>query len=285
MEDLKESINIIIRYILISTNNNKMKKIFVKQSVVLLLLVSILFNCHSKEDSPAYPAFNNSYIQSFVGHYDTIRVQDKVGIYIDHTDKTIRRQTTSIPSYNLDKAYNIADGMVLEIEANSQGYELNSTTSEYKKIIELLGDDDFKLDYRVGWDLAPVAILDTLSSISITCNQDYTKDYPAGSDITALFFVCFEHPYLVIKNNYKNYEGLDAYKFNGIVAGFPHAMVGGNLKTMNFSDRPSIGKSWICQFLYAPDDTGVYTFNIEVTKTNGKKMTTISKPFKIKGAN
>lgn len=265
-----------------------MKTKYIRFVASFIISILILSGCHSIEDSPGCPPpENDSYIEGFVECGDTLSIEYRIGLSIDHKNKTIKKEGDYTHIFlHPDKVCDVADGIVLEIEPSPYTRFLDAQSSIYKKIVSSINDENFDFNYRTGWrgcEAGIYPILDTLSFIKITCNENYTKGYPAGSDISSLFFVCFEHPYLVVKNGYKNYEGSDGYRLMNIESNFPHAMIGGNLKTMNFSDRSYIGNVWICQLQQAPDNTGLYSFNVEVTTTKGKKMTTISKPFTIKG--
>lgn len=255
-----------------------------KYYLIYISVLILAFSCHSIEDSPPYPVFNNSYIQAFV-EFDTVEAVGLGGIYANKENKTVRREIGggSVLYYYPDRKSDVTNGVVLDIIPCSEKRRLIRNNEEYDKLIEKIEDTRCSLEHAEGWSNIPTAIVDTLSSIKIRCKEDFNEQFKAGDDISSLFFVFFEHPYLVVKNNYKKYRGEDGYRLLSINQEYPHAMVGASLPEMNFEDRPFIGDHWICQLLQAPDKTGLYSFEVEVIKTNGQVLKTISRPIGIKG--
>ncbi|MDR2955742.1 MAG: DUF5034 domain-containing protein [Prevotella sp.] len=262
----------------------KKKNIYI---VFLVIFTIIITGCDPGWDPPYEKELNNSYIQSF-RRVDTVFIWEMMGVKIDYQKKTINRTSFSIyTQWKPDTTFSVFEGITLSIHQGNRyiSYGDNDEVeAKYYEYISLLGDSTFTLNNVSSGMAPPAAIIDTLSSISIFCNEDFSEDFPAGSDISSLFYVFFENPYWVVTNGYKSYSGDHSYTSSSIKEGFPYAIEGWELNSIDFTTKPFIGATWDCQLTQAPDVTGIYSFDVEVTKTDGKKIRVTSRPFGIKGS-
>jgi hypothetical protein len=155
----------------------------------------------------------------------------------------------------------------------------------YDKYIALIGDTLFN---KKTTSTFAVALLDTLSSVIITADKDFNVNHSAGANLSGLFSVYFYNPYTFVKNGYQPPEGTYNNDEGFIVP--PEERIYSpffkeKLSEVNFVERPFIGNEWYCLLDVAPEKTGEYIFNVEVTLVNGTVLEAQSPPINIKGAN
>lgn len=255
------------------------------KSIFTLLIVFITCACCSNENYEAFPPYNDSYIQKFT---DINQISVRTGYRIIIKDKTVTFDTVGkIPT----------DGFCIKLEAKSdQGFyaadapQISNEYLKYCKLIDVVGDKNFKTKkryYGVLDNTTSVAITDTLSSIIVTCDKEY-NNIPANASLNNLITVLFDNPYVVVKNNYKDYQGADSYSafilkadgktHNIRVKGFPYAFVGDELSSIDWKTKPFIGNEWLFVFNQKPKVPDTYTFKIKVVKLNGEILEVTTKP-------
>ncbi len=118
------------------------------------------------------------------------------------------------------------------------------------------------------------AINGTIKELSISCNQTIDEQHPAGSDISDLFDVFFEDLYWVVQNEYRTYEGADAYTRHydiPPITSFPYALRRCSVSEFLALQRPYISREL---WLYAEDlhlAEGTYTFTISALSADGRQ--------------
>lgn len=273
---------------------NRDKGIMKKKLLCILVLLLMLNACGDERVGPdSQPPYNDSYIQGFVP-VSNISVSTGVGLKIDFENKI----TLFKESYHLEKKdyYPVSDGIQMWIEgvysekdaffSRGLAYSTHAYV-KYTEYTDLLGDNGFKEKRRyygvLCEQIASVAIIDTLESIKVTCDKDFSDALPTGSNISGLFTVFYDNPYLVVKNGYRNYTGEDAFRDDYMVQGFPYAFIGNKLSSVDFTKKPFIGNIWLLYLNEAPDKTDTYTFTVEVTKTDGTVLEAKADPLNIDG--
>jgi hypothetical protein len=83
------------------------------------------------------------------------------------------------------------DTVALVLRVMLEGEKLKDTDSElYRELAERFGDTGFNLPLQFGGATYDIDIMvDTLSSISITCDKDYDAGHPAGKPLDDLIFI------------------------------------------------------------------------------------------------
>lgn len=240
-------------------------------------LLSIVFTsftmlgCNSENKPDSNPPWNNSYIQEFIS-VDKISVEAGENIYVDFTTKRVEVDPKTLSnklSFHLSLK---GEEMSADAPKASDSYK------KYSEYITLLGDNDFtdrEYRYYGVLDSKPYAIVDTLKSISITCDKDFSQEYPANSELNSLFTVFYDNYYEIVKNNYQNYTQKNAFYTSSMVKDFPYAFIGENLATIEFEQKPFIGRFLILYSEVLPDKKGAFTFKIIITKKNGDILESI----------
>jgi hypothetical protein len=158
--------------------------------------------------------------------------------------------------------------------------------AEYDKYINVVGDTAFN---KKAVSTIAVAILDTLSSIIITANKDFGVNHLAGANLSSLFSIYFYDLYAFIKNGYQPPEGTYNISDEHFIAPpderIHMPLFKAKLSELNFAERPFIGNEWYCHLEVAPEKTGEYTFNVQVTLVDGTVLESLSPPINIKGVN
>lgn len=260
--------------------------------IVSILAVFVIYACDSNEGPDSNPPYNDSYIQKFT---DVTQISAKAGfgISVNKDDKIVDfyTGTTYIPK-DLHILHILVEAKSTEGFYSADAPKTTNEYQEYNKLISKLDDTGFKKKDRFYGVLntTSVAITDTLSSIIVTCDKEYCS-IPANTNLNSLITVVFDNPYVVVRNNYKNYEGADSYTAynirsesiteNFMIADFPYAFVGGNLSLMDWKTKPFIGNQWLLIFNQNPELSDTYTFKIKVTKLNGEMLEAMTEPIKL----
>jgi len=155
----------------------------------------------------------------------------------------------------------------------------------YYSYINQIGDTCFNRILPGGHSPISDAITVPLRTISITCDKDFSPEFPAGAELSSLFHVVFDDFYATIKNGYKTAEGSfsppnDTPNWKYYVN---HSYFKEKLSEVNFPERPFIGNEWLCILDVVPNKTAEYTFHVKVTLVNGNEMEKTSPPIEIKG--
>lgn len=256
----------------------------------IFVLLLILNACDFNKDNTV----NDSYIQGFV-RVSALSISAKTGLIVDFDNKKVSLQFNDIRK---ERTYSITDGICLyikSVQSRTEGFYpkwvTGSSSSDlnlkYQEYLDLIGDKGFDKKYRnYGVLCSPclsVAIIDTLQSVAVTCDKDFTENLPAGSNLNELFTIFYDDPYAVVKNGYRNYTGEDAFRDDYMVQDFPYAFIGNKLSAVDFTKKPFIGDTWILYLNEAPDKTDTYTFSVKITKTDGTVLSARTYPIGIKG--
>ena len=154
----------------------------------------------------------------------------------------------------------------------------------YYDYINQIGDTCFNRVLSGGVTMNE-AITVPLRSISITCDKNFSSDFPAGAELNSLFDVVFDDLYATIKNGYKTVEG--SYTYPKDIPNWPyyvdHSFFEEKLSEVNFPNHPFIWNAWLCILDMYPDKTDEYTFHVKVTLVNGTEMEAMASPVTIKG--
>jgi hypothetical protein len=250
----------------------------------ILLLFCIAFGLSACTDDCCTPPtwFYKSYIQTFVDcrflHNRQLNVQAGIrmdgGIQLDiygrvssgedaYRDSSVFYDNTYYNSLHLDE-----EGRIYYARCK-QGYD---------KYIAIVGDTSYNAELDMPLDVR--AMITPLHSIAITADKDFGDDYPAGSDLSSLFTVCFDDPYATVKNGYKSIEGTGSLSH---IVWYPQSVVSVKLSEANFSERPFIGDEWLCLLDLAPEQTGEYTFYVKARLVDGTVLEGTASPITIKG--
>ena len=268
----------------------------------LIIIIALYFcACNSDDNSPPFKYFSKSYIEIFIDcskmNDKKLRIQPDVGLKIDTENRIISYDVFS----KFSEPYSINDDIWLFIEARSS-LTMNKDNSLYWAVPQIgssgfllsSGDDpndDFYLERQRGYDkyiamigdttfnwpgatMSSITIVTPVSEIVITCDKDYTDNYPAGNNISNLFTVFFYDNYATIKNGYKPVNGSYRYEIkedDGIYrsSNFPFSIISANLASIDFSSFPFISNTWQCHLDVPPDKSDSYTFYIKVIFTDG----------------
>ena len=274
-----------------------MKKIF------LLITITLCFSACEKGDDPPPDVFLKSYIQTFIecGKISgkKLKIQSSIGLKIDTVKKIIQGDVRS----QFSAPYSLSDNIWLHIEARSTHYVYRDSSiycavpqigrtdflmsdgddpndpfylerqRVYDKHIEMIGDTAY------NWISGKtIAIITPVRDIVVTCDKDYTGEFPAGSNLSNLFTVFFDNPYATIKNGYKAVTG--SYHHEAIYDDgsthkwdyFPTSIIKANLAEANFSSLPFIGNQWNCHLDVPPDKTDTYTFYVKIILVDGTEL-------------
>lgn len=264
-----------------------MKKIF------LLITVTLYFSSCEIINSPPPVFFCKSYIQTFIecGKISDkkIQVQSRIGQKIDAEKKILYNDLNKISA-----PYSISDGICLYVEARSGHYIYRDSSRYcaipgigrtdylmsngddpndpfylerqrgYDKYIEMIGDTTF--NWKSGSPTKVTAIITPVKDIVVTCDKNYTTEFPIGSNLSSLFTVFFDNPYATIKNGYKAVDGAYHYvdSTGDKLVYYPVSIIRANLAEVDFASLPFIGNEWNCHLDVPPDQTDTYTFYVKI---------------------
>ncbi|MDR1591498.1 MAG: hypothetical protein LBS16_01235 [Prevotellaceae bacterium] len=272
------------------------------KKILLFFSISVLISAcnNSYCDEPPKSVLHKSYIESFLEcgkvANRAARVLITVGTEIDSVTGIIASNKNYVSDYNpYSPAYDIGkekigleitvvpkrdDGSLyrdinlsyIEYSPNYQFYARQKHV--YDSCIAVIGDTAFnKLTYSAT--IQVVAIITPVSEIIITCDADFSADFPKGSNLSSLFTVFFDDPYSTIKNNYQAVEG--SYRSQAALeCDYPQSIIKTNLAEAHFADRPFIGHEWECFLDVAPDYTGVYRFAVKIILVDGTELTGVA---------
>ena len=257
-----------------------MRKLF--NNVIIALLLIVVTACKDEPDGPytKAPVNEKSYIQEFYEFNDYLHVSSISGFKIDKLTHSINHNT----SFDPPKLYELKDGVGLHISISNQSLP----KYKYKLLVEKIGDVSYNSKINDGFQPGgiAVALVDTLQTITITCDKAFNEKYPAGSSLNELFSIYFEEPYTTIKNGYKSSTGDNYYTINIFNNKFPYSLFGANLSTVDLSKKYYIGTHLYLMLETAPKNTGEYLFTVSVINTEGKILEkTANYPIHLKGLN
>jgi hypothetical protein len=262
--------------------------------IICCFVVLSVIACNNNEDNESDPPYNNSYIQKFTA-VDQITVTTGAGILLNKDNKTV--------SFIDDEK--AKEGFCITVEAtSSKGYfsadapKQTDSYKEYIKYIDLIRDAAFKQEKRYYGVLnnTSISITDTIEAITVTSDKAFNENLSANQSLTSIITVVFDDPYSVVKNGYRNYEGVDSYGALRIIPGkektesfmikgFPYAFVGYYMSDITWRKKPFIGNKWLLIFTEKPQVTGTHKFKISVTKTDGKILEAYTESVEIPGKN
>lgn len=243
-----------------------------------------------KLDSPPYPpGTKKSYVQRYLAT-DTLTILERIGAIIENNELNLSKASLVHHEENKGKTFGLADNIMLFAslewkEGFRDGFFDYTEAQGYdEKYAPMAGDTYYNAEPVFGLRSVPIAIVDTLQSIEITADSDFSPELPAGANLNHLFKIYFEDPYLVIQNEYRQPDG--GYRLSGInYSIFPHAVTGGKLDEINFPEKPFIGNTYMCVLDQLPKEPGAYKFKVRIKKTNGEVIENISRPIPIEGTN
>lgn len=261
-----------------------MNKVIV--SIAAIFSLMILQSCKSSDDSPdgVPPYEKGHYIQFFMSDLkdDGIIIEDaKVQLDADNSRRTI--EFTSVGDKQPGNCFSVS----LSFNNTYSASTPVGVTNRYFELAESIQDNHYpKTLYRSWLYNFPTAIVDTFQSVKIYTDQDYTADYPAGSDVSSLFSIYFEEPLRTIKNNYQTVLADDTYQDVEYMnheywKTFPQTISGNVLSTIDFSKKQFIGAKWFLIPNTKPDTAGDYVFRFVITTEQGKEIQKQTAPFKI----
>ena len=256
----------------------------------VLLVVSMSACDKGKSDSPPYPpGIKKSYIQRYLTT-DTLTILERIGATIEENELNLTQASLTYHEENIGKIFGLEDNIMLFAslewkEGFKDGFFDYTEVQGYdEKYAPMAGDTYYNAEPVFGLRSSPIAITDTLQSIEITTDRDFSPELPAGTNLNHLFKVYFEDPYLVIENEYRQPAG--GYRLSGVnYSVFPHIITGGKLDEINFPEKPFIGNTYMCVLDQLPNEQGEYKFKIRIKKTNGNVIENVSRPILIQGTN
>ncbi|TDS51455.1 hypothetical protein [Myroides indicus] len=245
---------------------------------ILAVSVLILFqNCKKSDDNACcgQPYVKNHYIQFFMSDLkeDGIFISAIPNLVVNEEQKTI-----DITNHNNSTQCNY---LLIRLSFKNiySRSSVQGQVNRYEEYAELIGDNHYPLNLLRSWHFNyPDAIVDKFESVKIFTDEDYTADFPAGSDVSSLFNIYFEDPLRTIQNNYQSVTAEDAYQNKEYVSNeywkaFPHTITGNTLSEIDFSQKNFIGSKWFLMPNQKPDILGEYTFTIEITTNDGRVIT------------
>lgn len=261
-----------------------------KTSIPYILCVSIFLlfqSCKTDDDKIGDPPpyVKDHYIQFF--HSD-LRDDDMI-VQNSLTNLTVDEEQKTIHIAQSDKDSKRGNYITVKPMFKNvySGGSTSGVTNRYLEFAALINDFHYPLTRYQSWMYDfPTAIVDTLQSVKVFTDQDYTSEFLAGSDVSSLFSIYFEDPLRTIQNDYKSVTGEDAYQdkrfqSNDYWKVFPHTITGNILSTIDFSKKYFIGSEWLLTPHQKPDVSGEYVFTIEIATRSGKVVTKKTTPFQI----
>lgn len=260
-------------------------------TIIAVFLVVLTGGCDKgKLDSPSYPpGKKKSYVQRYLAT-DTLTILERIGAIIENNELNLGKTSLVRHEENKGRIFGLEDNIMLFAslewkEGFRDGFFDYPQGKGYdKKYAPMAGDTYYNAEPVFGLMSSPIAIVDTLQSIEITTDSDFSPELPAGTNLNHLFNVYFEDPYLVIQNEYQQPDG--GYRLSSVnYRIFPHVITGGKLDEINFPEKPFIGNTYMCVLDQLPKERGEYKFKIRIKKTNGEVIENISRPIPIEGTN
>ncbi|MDR1680870.1 MAG: hypothetical protein LBS12_03705 [Prevotellaceae bacterium] len=263
----------------------------------LLLLTGACTNTvpNEDDDSDLGPIiFVKSYISAFTENPTAYRTHMVTGIKVDEQRKIVGihncRARWTVEETSTEQ-YAVEDGITLVLRVsdaeggyfdaivdpdypNSEEYRIRDG---YRYYLALLGDTLFNQWMR--GETTIMALITPLQSITVTSDKPFGRDYPAGSDLSALFTVYFEDPRADVMNGYRQVEGTYSYVWQ-----YPLSLFKARLSEADFAERPFGACEWLLFLDVAPEQTDEYTFLITVTSTDGTVVESVSPSVIIKGS-
>lgn len=218
-----------------------------------------------------------SYIMGYCDLAD-ISVAERFHFTIEESTKIINPN-----DYTCDKkGVGTCKDIALELRFDGDWISEDRNSEQYERLCKEIEDISFnkKLDINI-YTHRPVALTEMIDHIRILVNEDYSEAYPAGSDVSALFTLFYEHPYAVVKNNYQSPAYSYFFDYYAPPA-IPQAVYEVNLAEADLKGKKALGCTHYLLLNGAPDQDGSYTFTVEVTKADGKILTTTTKPIPIR---
>jgi hypothetical protein len=261
-----------------------------KNICVFIITAIVLVACENSEDCGCVPPPEKtfkSYIQTFIEcgkiRDHKLQVVSNIGLKVDTVKKTLNINA----NVDFSTPYSIENDIWLEIVAQSS-HVIDRDSSlyyavpqigrtdflfsngdnpndpfylerqrMYDKYIDIVGDTLF--NKKLESPPKSNAIITPVKDIVITCDKDFTSEFPAGSNLNSLFTVYFDNPYATVKNNYRTVEG--SYRYEWVLSDFPVSIFEAPLSEINFSNYPFISNKWNCRLNVAPENTGSYIFH------------------------
>lgn len=259
------------------------------KNIVITLLLIGLISCNKERigSDPKGPINEKSYIQGFFELNDLI-ASPVSGFNVDKVTHSIKNNTSFDPEilYKISDRVGISAGTGNERLGN--GFIVYGSIL-YDTLVARIGDVSYnsKITDGFAYEGIVVALVDTLQTVTITCDKIFDEQHPVGSNLNDLFSVYFEDPYATIKNGYKSSIGDNYYTIDAFLnPNFPYSLFGAPLTSVDFTKKYHIGTEWYFILEKAPEKTDEYLFTVSITNTSGK---TIEKdaifPIKLKGLN
>lgn len=251
------------------------------KTICILLLAAIFASC---SDSEKISGVRREYRESYIWAYfnpENIDVLERVYFSTDESSmKIISSPVDNIGAeVNAGKYYSVNDAIFFQVDLSSRIISPDTDLQRYEELRDQLHDTSFNKEITLGGgDI--IALTENIDGIRVTVKETYSNDYPAGSDVTALFTVYYEHPYAVILNGYE--APIGTYRDEWTNPELPQAIYKGDLSKVNFSNKTALGNTFRLLLNQAPEQTGTYTFTIEVAKATGGILEAQTIPIPIK---
>lgn len=244
-----------------------MKKLFIAS--VLAVLCS---SCNGTEQPYPNELFE-SYITDFFDDMNLIDLRGSIGFEVDESTLMIDGGIYHNVDSSFGKQYRIEDQIVLLADVGTDHVDRGTHPRRYKELVTALGDTSFNRTLPFT-TMISTALTGTIEKIRIIVNEDYSPQYPAGSDVSALFTAYYEEPLAVVRNNYE--QPADAFRFEDFDRDLPQAIYRATVTESVFSNIKALGHR-ICFLLTTPPaQPGRYTFTIEIESDQGIIVSDIS---------
>jgi len=225
-------------------------------------------------DGPWY--YYKSYIDDFV-KCDTLSVwYCKGGLNMDDAnlfsiDPAPDRQSGMLIRVRGSIVKDPANSYHVQVALEDEPYPVQQ--EEYDKYSKELGDTAFNKKLTENLKIPVVASLRTLKSVSITSDKSFGKDYPAGTDLSPLFYIIIDDIYATVKNKYVAVSGVlpsnAHYDKN-----YPQTTRRFRLNEVDLEDYPYISADWKLFLSPYPQLGTDYTLYIQATYTDGTVLET-----------
>lgn len=158
----------------------------------------------------------------------------------------------------------------------------DSIYAQYDKYIEMIGDTAYNKTLKLRW--LRVVCLSALKKVVITADKDFSDNFPAGTDLSPLFYIGFDDVYATVKNDYKTAPY--TYQWDNTDSDIvPISYRCLKLSEANLEEYPFIEPEWELCLDAKPEKTDNYTFHVKFTFADGTVLEGDAPAITVKGVN